>query len=314
MWVRRNARIFFLISATLGVAAAHFLVSTSSHGMHIIHVILAGASLLTIAAGAIWYGWRGGMATAATATLFYLLHVALDWPHQPMENANQLAFAAIYLFVGLVTGILSDLEAQEKAKRWKAEKTAQRNAIIMSLSALDQALGLRDGGTLRHSENVARLAVRMARQIGMTEEQVEDLRLASLSHDIGKIGVRDDILLKPGRLDPTELAVMRRHPETAAAILSAIPGATRIAEIVLSHHERIDGKGYPRGLDGPHILQEARILSVADVYCALVEERVYNKESRMTRAQALLFCESQAGLALDPAAVLVLRQLIGGAP
>lgn len=309
MWIRRNTKVLFLVSATLVVAAAHFLVGTGSHGLHVIHVILAGASLLIIAAGALWYGWRGGVTTAAATTVLFLIHVALDWPHQPMENANQLAFAAVYLFVGAVIGVLSDLEAREAARRIEAERGSQRNAIIRSLSALDQALGLRDDGTLTHSENVARLATKIARMMGLAEERIEELRLAALAHDIGKIGVRDDILLKPGKLDPQELAVMRRHPETAAAILSSIPGADRIAEIVLSHHERLDGKGYPRGLSGDQVILETRILSVADAYCALRERRPY--KDAVEAAPVWKWLEEGAGTAFDPKVLQTLRALEG---
>lgn len=312
MWTAKSAKILFIVLATLGIAVAHFMTSTGSHGLHVVHILLAGASILVIGVAGLWYGWRGGFSTAVATTAIYLAHVVLDWPNQPMENANQIAFAAIYLFVGAITGILSDLEARETTRRIEAERASQRNAIILSLSALDQALGLRDGGTLRHSENVAQLAVEISRHMGLAEERIEDLRFAALVHDIGKIGVRDDILLNPGKLTPQEMAAMRLHPETAAAILASIPGAAHIADIVLSHHERIDGNGYPRGIGGGQIPQEARILSVADVYCALTEERPYNAGTRLTPAQAVLFCEGQCGLALDPAPVLVLRQLIGG--
>ena len=146
MRILMNAKILCLAAATLGVAMAHFLVGTGGHGLHVIHILLAGASLLVIGAGALWYGLRGGMITALAATVFYLFHIALNWPHQPMENANQLAFAAIYLFVGAAVGMLADSEASERAKRREAERGTVRNAIIRSLSALDQALGLRDGG------------------------------------------------------------------------------------------------------------------------------------------------------------------------
>ncbi len=309
MWTRTNSKILFLVLATIGIAAAHFLVNTGSQGLHVIHILLAGLSLLVIGAGALWYGWRGGVTTAAVTTVLYLIHMALDWPHQPMENANQLAFAAIFIFVGAVTGVLSDLETREVAKRIEAERGSQRNAIIRSLSALDQALGLRNGGTLTHSENVARLATQIARQMGLADERIEELRLAALAHDIGKIGVRDDILLKPGKLDPQELAVMRRHPETAAAILSSIPGAARIAEIVLSHHERLDGNGYPRGLVGDQITMETRILSVADAYCALREKRPY--KDAIEEAPVWKWLEEGAGTAFDTKVLQTLSALEG---
>ena len=309
MWTRANLKLLFLISATIGIGTAHFLLPTGSHGLHAVHVLLAGASLLIIGAGALWYGWRGGVVTAASATVLYLIHVALDWPHQPMENANQLAFAAVYILFGVAIGVLSDLETREAAGRIEAEKGSQRNAIIRSLSALDQALGLRDGVTLTHSENVARLAVNIARGMGLAEDRIEDLRLAALAHDIGKIGVRDDILLKPGKLDPQEFAVMRRHPETAAAILSSIPGAGRIAEIVLSHHERLDGKGYPRGLTGDQVILETRILSVADAYCALREKRPYKDAVEV--APVWKWLEEGAGTAFDSGVLQTLRSLEG---
>ena len=284
--------------SALAISLIHFTVPTQSHDLHVIHLVLGAASLLPILIGSVWLGLAGGTLTSTLVSGLYFAHMRLSWPDQPMENANQAAMIFVYLFVGTTSGVLITLRDRERNRRTAIEQSAQREAIMQGLSSLAAALGSRDADTLEHSRNVARLAVELGRRRGLDKDRVELLRLAALVHDIGKIGVRDDVLLKPDRLTPEEAVQMRKHPSLAADILRSIGGTEAIAEIVLSHHEKLNGTGYPRGLRDGEIPLEAQILAVADIFCALTEGRRYQRNT-MSPAQAMQIIGSMAGSELD---------------
>jgi len=136
-------------------------------------------------------------------------------------------------------------------------------------------MALRDPYTAGHQERVSQLACAIAKKLGLDKKQIEAVRLASLVHDIGKIAVPVEILTKASSLSDLEFAFIKAHPKTAYDILSNIEFPWPIAEIVLQHHERLDGSGYPQGLKGDQILLEARILAVADVVEAMSSHRPY---------------------------------------
>lgn len=255
-------KILAIIVAVAALTVAHFLVAHGTHGLHEIHIVMGGMYLLPIIAGAFWFGLRGGLATTAAVSLAYYAHIRLSWPNQPMENANQFAMIVVYWLVGIVTGVLVNVEERERERRLKAE----RDAIIEGISGLSNALRARDEYTRKHSEHVSRLAVQIGERLGLSKERLDLIRLAGLVHDVGKIGIRDDVLLKPHNLSPEELAAIKQHPTIAAEILRPLRGATEIAEIVLAHHECPDGSGYPRGFRAEKIPVEARVIRVADVF------------------------------------------------
>lgn len=290
-------RVALLGVSVLVLGVTHFAIGTGTHPAHVVHVILGGLYLLPIIAGALWFGLAGGVAVSLAASHVYLAHILLSWSNRPMENVNQYATIGVYLLVGAVSGVLVE-----------RERRAQREVIIEGIASLTNALGFRDEYTRAHSERVARLAVRIGRRRGLSDRKLEVLRLASLMHDVGKIGIPDDILLKPGELTPEERARIERHPALAAEILRPILGAREIAEIVLSHHECPDGSGYPRGLAGDQIPLEARILRVADVFAALKDSRAY--KPAMATAEVMKRLEDLAGPKLDTKSVEVLGQLV----
>ena len=145
---------------------------------------------------------------------------------------------------------------------------------LATVIALAEALDIRDTGNGQHSHTVGRYAELTARALGLDEEQVERVRLAGVLHDIGKIGISDSVLSKPGPLDADEWQEMYTHPEIGARLLSR-PEFDDLRAWILAHHERPDGLGYPHGLSGDDIPLEARILAVADAYEAMIAERVY---------------------------------------
>ena len=181
---------------------------------------------------------------------------------------------------------------------------------LATVIALAEALDIRDTGTGQHSHTVGRYAEMMARELGLAEERVERVRLAGLLHDIGKIGISDLVLSKPGPLDADEWQEMRTHPEIGARLLSRAEFEDLRAWI-LAHHERPDGLGYPHKLSGDQIPLEARILAVADAYEAMTADRCYRPALGESAARAEL--EAGAGTQFDaPVVAAFLRVLDTG--
>lgn len=152
-------------------------------------------------------------------------------------------------------------------------KAAQKSAI----HALSMLLDLKDLKTGLHATRLAAWAVRVGEHMGLGGDELRDIEIASVLHDVGKVGVPDSILLKPGRLTDEEMAVVRKHSEYGWAILRNIPGFERVSLLVLHHHERFDGKGYPSGLTGRSIPLGARIVAVVDTFDAMLSNRPYRQ-------------------------------------
>lgn len=292
-----TVRASVLALAFGAITIVHFTVGVASHPQHVVHVWLELGYLLVVIAAAVCFGVRGGLAAGAAAAAALGSYALSSWRGQPMENANQLAMMAVFVSVGAVAGALVD-----------ARSRAQRENIIEALAALESALGFRDDATRLHGERVAGLAVLMGRALGFHRASLERLRLAALVHDLGKIGIADDVLMKPEELTPAERQHVEQHPRIAAEILRHLHGAEAVSRIVASHHERIDGSGYPAGLRAPEILPEALVLSVADVYCALAEPRPY-KPALSTR-EILAIMTPLAGTKLDAAAFAALQSIL----
>ena len=189
--------------------------------------------------------------------------------------------------------------------------TRQAVEQIAAVLILAETLDLRDTGTAQHSQTVGRLSEQIATALGLDAERVERVRLAGLLHDLGKIGVADTILRKPGALTEAEWAEMRKHPELGARILSGA-NLDDISAWVLAHHERPDGRGYPSGIEGDAIPLEARILAVADSFEAMISDRVYRKA--MPVSDALAELRRCAGAQFDARVVDAFAAVLGGVP
>jgi len=182
---------------------------------------------------------------------------------------------------------------------------------IDAVEAMADVVDRRDPYTYQHSQSVADHAVRTARRLGLPDREVEVIRLAARVHDLGKIAIPDEILHKQGRLSPAELELMKKHPETGAEILAKFPAYRHGRELVLAHHERIDGLGYPRGLAGAAIALGARIIAVADSWDAMTSDRPYRKALEAEVALAELF--RGRGTQWDPRVVDAFAESLPGA-
>jgi putative nucleotidyltransferase with HDIG domain len=170
-----------------------------------------------------------------------------------------------------------------------------------TLSALVAALDAREHETEAHSRRVGEYALHLAEVMGVGPEPREDIRKGALLHDVGKIGISDRILLKPGKLTPEEWTEMRKHPEIGFWILMGSRELRTASEIVISHHERWDGAGYPHHLLGTDIPLGARIFSVVDTFDALTSNRPYHRGESYGSARKEI--ETNAGTQFDPTVV-----------
>jgi HD-GYP domain-containing protein (c-di-GMP phosphodiesterase class II) len=172
---------------------------------------------------------------------------------------------------GEKVGIVS---LRDVTERRRAERQFQES-MEGALAAIAAAIELRDPYTAGHQGRVAGLAAAIGREVGLEADRVRGLQLAAAMHDIGNIQVPDEILMKPGKLTDLEYALVKTHPQTGHDILKDIDFPWPIAEMVLQHHELLDGSGYPRGLKGEAIMPEARILAVANVVAAMTARRAF---------------------------------------
>lgn len=243
-------------------------------------------------------------------------HVALA---QALSYARDLR--ALHQTAEAREGALAQANARLRAAHRQALRYAEdlkkthrhvERVFLHSLQALANALEARDEHTRGHSERVAELARRLALAAGLPAPVAELVAQAARLHDLGKIGIPESVLRKPGPLTPGEWEVMRSHPLTGARILAPLEFFGEGACIVRHHHERQDGSGYPDGLRGENVPLGARIVAVADVYDALTSDRPYRPG--LSHEAALGRLRREAGRTLDGDLVTLFLRLVGDAP
>ncbi|WP_041275127.1 HD-GYP domain-containing protein [Desulfotomaculum nigrificans] len=187
-------------------------------------------------------------------------------------------------------------EAEEWMYRNKLlQSKSYRNAIISSLKA---TLFEKSMETEEHAERLKEISLKIAKGLGISDKQMDELELLAVLHDIGKVAIKESILMNPGKLTEEEWEEMKKHPEIGYRIARATPELAPVAEYILCHHERWDGRGYPRGLKGEEIPLLSRILAVADAFDAMTNDRPYRKA--MSREESLAELERNAGTQFDP--------------
>jgi len=193
-----------------------------------------------------------------------------------------------------VNGALESL----RIKQLEEQSAALRNSVIC---AFNQLLDLKDLNTGVHSTRLAEWGMRVGQELGLEESELQNLEVAALLHDIGKVGIPDAILRKPDRLDADEYTLMKKHSEYGWAVLRMLPGFERAALDILHHHESFDGKGYPAGLKNTEIPVVSRIVCVIDAFDAMVSSRPYRKG--LPYDEAVRRLNEASGTQFDPAVV-----------
>ena len=180
--------------------------------------------------------------------------------------------------------------------------------LDLTAQAFARIIDAKSPFTFRHSEGVARGAAKIAEHVGLSEVEVRDLKRAGLLHDIGKLGVSNRILDKPGPLTKDEFATVKEHPRLTYNVLTLVAPFRSIAEMAANHHEKLDGSGYHRGVTGENLAQPDRILAVADVFDALSQDRPYREAMPMEKVLEIIGRES--GEKLSPESVEALQELV----
>ena len=199
-------------------------------------------------------------------------------------------------------GILRDITERKKAEK-EEKKCSQRlkSTFVETINALVSALERRDPYTAGHQKRVTNIALMLAEEMGLSQDQIDGLRFAGLVHDVGKIQIPTEILIKPDHLSDIEFVMIKMHPQIGHDILKSIDFPFPVAPIILQHHERLDGSGYPACLRGEQIMLEARILAVADVVEAMSSHRPYRPA--LGQDKAIEEISQNKGVLYDPEVV-----------
>jgi len=232
-----------------------------------------------------------------------LLHyVAEVYPHLPfimLTAHRETDLAREVISTGALDFLAKPFELAElgrvieqnwaRVERDRARITELTNTFITgTIRALVKAVDAKDPHTATHSERVTRISLRLGMALGLDAHTMQMLEYAALLHDVGKIGIPDQVLQKPGPLDDAEWVLMRQHPVRSAEIVREIGTLAEVATIVRHHHERVDGSGYPDGLAGDAIPELSRVIALADVYEALTSDRAYRRAHTNQRVREMI--------------------------
>jgi putative nucleotidyltransferase with HDIG domain len=229
---------------------------------------------------------------------------AIDYLLKPFDRAQLLSVVRYAVEHGKLTRQNSvyrqNLEEMVSARTTRLRSTMQdlERSYDITLEAMGDALDLRDAETEGHSKRVTAYAIALAREIGLEADELKVIARGAFLHDIGKISTPDCVLLKPGKLDPEEMEIMREHCELGYEMVRKIPFLQEASEIVFAHQERFDGSGYPRGLRGEEIPLGARIFAIADTMDAITSDRPYRTGRSFADARTEI--ERCAGRQFDP--------------
>lgn len=271
-----------IVGAGICLAGAlHAFTPAGPHAWHWLHVVAAKLYYLPIVIAAAWLGPRATIGVTLVVSALSAVHIAGAWANVPMVQEEQMAEIATFWLVGSLSATLFRHEREARE--------ATRVAHEETLAALAGSLDLREHYTAGHSRRVRDYALAIAGEMGLRDKAfLSSLAQGALLHDVGKIGIPDRILLKPGPLGEEERSTMRRHPEMGASLVGEIAWLRPARALILAHHERYDGAGYPQGLAGATIPLAARIFTVADAFDALTTDRPYHDAVSWEEATSII--------------------------
>ncbi|QQE73383.1 HD-GYP domain-containing protein [Brevibacillus composti] len=280
------ALIFFLLLCTTVWIDGYLYPGSNLIGLYLLNFVLAGIVF--------WRSMALQMISAALLTCFYYYFAPFRSPH-----------ISVIFFNGL-TYLLATLSISYAIRYHRREKENTLNLTLVLAKSLDA----RDKYTAFHSENVAMYAYRIAKEMGLSQKSCERIYLGGLLHDIGKIGVPESILTKPSKLTEEEYAIVKQHPSIGYEMVKHISlfRNNGVLDAILYHHERYDGKGYPKGLAGEEIPQVARIMAIADSFDAMTSRRGYRAQTDIHYAVREI--RKNKGTQFDPVIADVFLQIV----
>ena len=301
-----SAYATFPLAGALAVRALHLdgasdmdfalAVSVVFAGVNILNFLLIAVPMVALSGGSIWSAVRNiYVPILPSEALAAALAVGTAATYRAVGLPALVAIlVALFLFQVLTRELLI---SQERAEQLEARSTQLASLQVGVLAALVQTLSLRDRMTARHSAAVARYARAIAEEVGCTTAEQELVHTAGLLHDIGKFAFPDRILLANRKLDDDDWKIVRTHPYQGARLVRRINGYGPVAEIILAHHERIDGRGYPRGLTGEKIPLLSKMISIADTYDVMTARDSYRDP--VSQAEAIAELRRVSGAQLD---------------
>ncbi len=268
--------------------------SINSLSLVSISPVLSEKELRSLALPAVSHLW----AVSLSVTSQFIGLLVLGKKH--LTETDQKVITSTHL-IDLIAGQLSNAVYRIRLNdRLSGTSLEMVKALTKTLEARDSESGL-------HSQLMAGMSHQLAIKMGLTESEAQEIYWAALLHDIGKIGIEDQILRKPGPLTAEEWVIMKTHPEIGAKIVQGLTGLDRVAPLILAHHERMDGSGYPKGLKGDQIPLGARIIAVVDSYHAMIEGRAY--QPSRPHIDALAEITRNSGILFDETVVLAFKTI-----
>lgn len=266
-----------------------------------------------IMVGALFFGKRAApyFSLAAIASLFGIVSLEIRGDIHPTIGPTEfdillpivILLLVVSAFIWVVVGIM-----EKNLDRVKESEAELRANYDLTLEAWAKVLEYRDRETEGHSRRLVELSTRLATALGLSTEEIDQLRRGALLHDIGKLAIPDEILLKPGALNDAERRMMQQHPAYAKQMLSQVSFLGPSIDVAYSHHERWDGLGYPEGLQGEAIPLSGRIFAVVDQWDALTSDRPYRKA--WSKEDVVAYFQENAGKIFDPQIVNVFLTII----
>jgi putative nucleotidyltransferase with HDIG domain len=247
-----------------------------------------------------------GAATAAVLAVGILVAQGVT---APLISLVRTARAVTAGDLSVRSGFRSRDEVGTLASSFDIMTERLANTHLQTIRALSSAIDARDPYTAGHSVRVGQLSVEIGRELELPKRDLQFLEIGGYLHDVGKIGIRDSVLLKQGKLTPDERRMIEDHPRIGLKIISHVELADEVVQVVAGHHEKLDGTGYPYGLTGDDVTIFARIAAVSDIYDALTTERPYKPALTIERAVAVLKDEVTGGH-LDPRVVDALTKAL----
>ena len=263
--------------------------------------------------GILFFGKRTAplFTLAAIGSLIALVYLEIHGYVHPTIGATRfdiLIPIIILLMVAATVTVVVAGNLDNNLERVKKSEGELRKNYDLTLAAWAKVLEYRDKETEGHSRRLVELSTRLAQALGMSEEEIVHLRRGALVHDIGKLAIPDDILLKPGALEDDERKILQQHPVYAKQMLTDVSFLQPCIDVAYSHHERWDGHGYPEGLKGEEISLKARLFAVVDQWDALSSDRPYRKA--WSRDDVIAYLQENSGKIYDPQIVEVFLSLI----